>query len=108
MSIRSAFLPMHLTLMIGVTARFQLQRGVRDVEVTGQTELESVQNLRGVTRVEAPVLNRDVGGQGGGARRQRPRVEVVNVKNVVHVDQVRSDVVQVEVAGRGLQEDVAR
>jgi len=99
---------MRVALVVDVSARFQLQCRVRDIEVARQAQLESVQDLWRVTRIEASVLDRDVSRQCRGSRSKCPRVEIVDVKDVVNLDEVRSYIVEIQVARRGLQQYLAR
>jgi hypothetical protein len=52
-------------LVVGVAGRLQLERGVFHVEVAGQARLQRVEQLGGVTVVEAGAVDHHVGGQHG-------------------------------------------
>jgi hypothetical protein len=92
--------------MRNVGGRFQLKGGVFDVEVLGQALLQGVENLGGVTAVKAVVFDDHVGRQGGLTGRYGPRVQVVDVEHVAHSGQVCANVVQIEIVGGGLEENL--
>ena len=54
---------MRTRLVAGVDSRFELERGVLDVEVAGEAGLELVKELRSVPVLEAGVLDDHVRGQ---------------------------------------------
>ena len=94
-------------LVAAVAARLELEGRVLDVEVADQTGLQLVEQLRGVAVVEAAVVEHDVSRQGGQVGGDGPDVQVVHVQDVLGRLQVGQDVVEVEVAGSGLQKDAS-
>ena len=77
-----------------------------DVEVADEARLQLVEQLRSVPVTEAALVEDDVGGERRQVGGDGPDVQIVNVDDVFGGQQVREDVVEVEVARRGFEQDV--
>ena len=77
---------MGLVFVLGVAGRFELEGGVRDVEVADQALLQLVQQPGHVPVVEAAVVDDDVSGEDGQRCRDSGGVQVVDVLDVGHFE----------------------
>ena len=92
--------------MGGMATSLELERRVLDVEVTGQTPLELVQQRGQVSVLEAEVVHDDVRGQHGQAGGDLAGVPVMDRLNPCHPEQVLAHLAQLQTPGRGLQQDI--
>ena len=90
--------PRHLVAV--VLARFDLERGVRQMETLGQHRPSTTEHDLGV----AAVVDGDVGGEHVHVAGERPDVEVVDVADTVDLGQSGADGVEVGAGRRGLHE----
>ncbi len=77
--------------MTNVLSRFELESGMGQVEVTGQTVLKLVEDPRSLTVGETGVVNDDVRRKGRKARHHHPRVQIVDADHVLHRQEMLMD-----------------
>ena len=77
--------------MTSMLSRFELESGVGQVEVTGQTVLKLVENPWGEAVGETGVVNNDVRRKGRKARHYDPRVQIVDADHVLHRQEMLMD-----------------
>jgi len=77
----------------------------RHVEVLGDATLQVIEDARSVSVVETAVVNDDVGTQRRKSTRDERGVEIVHAFHMVDLQEMCTDVVEVQARWRGLQED---
>lgn len=93
-------------LMISVEPGLELEGGVLDMEMLGDTMTHCLEDLRGMTVLEALIVKDDMGGQRGKPGRDGRSVEVVDLPYMVDRKDVGSDLVEVKTGRRELHQDV--
>lgn len=103
---RTSGVPRDRGFVISVVLGLKLEGGVLDVEMLGHTVPHGIEDLRGMTVLEALIVKNDMGRQCGKTGGDSRGVEVVDLPHVVDRKDVRSDPVEVEASRGELHEDV--
>lgn len=97
---------MNRILMFGVSGGLKLERRVLDRhrEVTRDAALQIVEQLRGAAIAEAALLNDDMCGDHRQVGRNPAGVKIMHLKNPGQLQNVRTDLIQIQASRRGLQQ----
>src|SRR5207249_1270804 len=98
----------HARLVVGVSARLQLEGGVFQVEMTGEAGLEMVKDPSGLPFGDAVVGDHDVGGEDRSARGEGPGMEVVDGENLGQLEDVAAHLGDLHVVRGRLDENAQR
>lgn len=96
-----------IRLVIADTRRLDLEGGMLNgyVKVLGYTLLEVGEHLGGVTVTEALLVNDNMGSKCRKARSHSGGVQIMDFPNMIHIQDMRTDLVEIEPIRREFHED---